>query len=136
MSCLRNKTKVYKHVTLTKQHKNKMFTDKLCLQNKTKSLQTSCLQNKVYKHVMFTKHNKKFTNTLCLQNKTVSLQTRCFQNKYVKFTKQKQNVYKHVVYRQVMFTKQNKTESLQTRYVYKTKQRFTDKLCLQNKTES
>ena len=44
-----------------------------------------------------------------------------------------------------MFTKENKTVSLQTRYVYKrkqkvyrqvmfTKEKSTDKLCLQNKT--
>ena len=56
---------------------------------------------------MFTK--QKFTSTLCLKIK---------------------------MYRQVMFTKENNTKqkSLQTRYVYKTKLKFTDKLYLQNKT--
>ena len=43
------------------------FTDTVCLQNKTISLQTRY----VYKTKQ--KQNSKFTDTLCLQNKTVSL---------------------------------------------------------------
>ena len=46
MLCLQNKTNVDRQVTFTKQKK---LTDKLHLQIKTKQ--------KVYKHVMFTKHN-------------------------------------------------------------------------------
>ena len=134
----------------------KIFTDKLCLQNKTnvykKRLQTRyvyktkqnkkctdklCLQKKKnYKHVMLTK--QKFTDRLWLQNQTTVY-------KHVIFTKQnntKQKVYKHVmfikqkVYIQAMFTKQNKVY----RQVMLTKQnnKVYSKLCLQiqNKTES
>ena len=94
----------------TKQNKQKMFTDKLYLQNKQTFTYTICLQNKnkikslqtsyvyktkVYKHVMFTKQKQMFTNTLCLLNKNV-----------------------------------------QVSYVYKTKQRFTYKLYLQNKIQN
>ena len=74
---------------------------------------------------MFTniKQNKKFTNTLCLQNKAKTFTDKlCLQNTTKQmFTKP---VYKHVmftnqkVYREVMFIKQ----------------KFTEKLCLQNKT--
>ena len=140
-----------------------MFTKHTkCLQNKclqNKSLQTryvykakyktESIQNKtkVYKHVIFIK--QKVIHKLCLQNKTKQKFTDklCLQNTvytHVMFTKQKHNkclqnkslqtryVYKTKMYRQVMFTKQkkftntlclqNKTESLQIRYVYKTRQ--------------
>ena len=119
----------------------KQFTDKLCLQSKTK----------VYKHIMFTKQNMKqkvyktklkFTNTLCLQNKHfgqdmftkqkfrtsyVCKTNKCLQNKnlgQVMFTKQNYSLqthyvyktkYKAKVYKHVRFTKRNKC--LQTRYV-------------------
>ena len=81
-----------------------MFTK----QNKTKCLQTSY----VYK-TNTCLHNKSLTNTLCLQNKTNVYNT---------------NVYKTKVYRHVMFTKQ----SIQQK-VDKTKLKFTNTLCLQNK---
>ena len=146
---------------------NKTITDK-CMytkQNKIKGLQTRYVyktkyKTKVYKHVMFTKQNikQKFTNTLCLQNKTNVYKTKVY--KHVMFTKTKykteslQNETK--VYKHVMFTKQNtkqkfintlclqnktQNKSLQTRYVYKTKQMFTkqkfiNKLCLQNKIQN
>ena len=114
--------KVYQHVMLIKQSKtftdklylqNKILTDKLCLhiqiQNKTESLQTSCLQNKanVDIKVMFIKQTIQFTNTICLQNKTKQM-----------FTKQK-------------FTNTlclYQTENVHTRYVYKTKQYKTKRL--------
>jgi len=51
---------------------------------------------------------QKFTNTLCLPNKIKSLQTSCLQDKSL----QTRYVYE---------TKQYKAESLQTRDVYKTK---------------
>ena len=111
------KQKVYKHVMFIKQKiyiqvmffyktkQNKMFTDKVCLQNKQ-----MFTKQKFYKHVMFTKQTKnkikKCTGKLCLQRKKKKFtNTLCLQNK-----------------------------NLLTSYVYKTKQRFTNTLCLQNKT--
>ena len=153
MLCLQNKTKVYKHVMFTKQntkqrvYKTKLkFTNTLCLQNKIqKFTNTLCLQNRkftkqnktnVYKHVIFikqkvetsyvykTKQNKKFTDKLCLQNTVY---------KHVMFTnKNITNVYKTKVYKHVMFTKQKFTDKL----CLQNKQKFTNTLCLQNKTES
>ena len=103
------------------------FTDTVCLQNKTISLQTRYVyktkqssqtsyvykhktKQKVYKHAVYkTKQNKTFTYKLCLQNET-----------------------NHNFYKQVMFTKQTnvyKTKVLQTRYLYKTKV-FTNTLFL------
>ena len=74
---------------------------------------------------MFTKQNskEKFANTLCLQNKTNVYNT---------------NVYKTKVYKHVMFTKQNtevynNNKMLTKQKVYKTKLKFTNTLCLQNK---
>ena len=103
---LQNKTKVYKHI---------MFTNK---------------NTKVYKHVMSTKQNK-CLQSKCLQNKT--LQTRyVYKTKYkTESLQNKSKVQKHVIfikekctdkYKDVMFTKQN------------TKQKFTNTICLQNKT--
>ena len=108
--CLKNKTKVYKHVMFSKQIK--------CLQKK-------CLQNKSLqiRYVYKTKY------------KTESIQNKTKVYKHVMFTKESTTVYKHV-----MFTKQNKclqkkclqNKSLQTRYVYKTKYKTES---LQNKTK-
>ena len=70
------KQKVFKHVVykikslhtsyVYKTKQNKMFTDKLCLQNKQ-----IFTKPKFNKNVMFTKQNKKFTDKLCLQNKNL-----------------------------------------------------------------
>ena len=62
-----------------------------------------------------TKQNtkQKFTNTITLQNKTNVYNT---------------NIYKTKVYKHVMFTKQNTKQK-----VYKTKLKFTNMLCLQNR---
>ena len=128
------KTKVYKHIMFTKQntkqkvYKTKLkFTNTLFLQNKTK----------VYKHVMFTKHKTKVYKHVIFTKQNKCLQHKCLQNKslltrYVYKTKYKteslQNKTK--VYKHVMFIKQNTKQK-----VYKTKLKFTNTLCLQNKIQ-
>ena len=59
------------------------FTDKICLQNKTKQMFTKQRLTNIY--VYKTKQNKRFTDKLCLQNKT--------------------KVYKHVIFTKQTFTK-------------------------------
>ena len=116
------KTKLYKQVMLTKLK----FTNTLRLQNK--------IQNKVYKHVMFTKQNKCLQHK-CFQNKsfhtryvyktkhkTESLQNKTKDYKYVMFTKQNTKVYKHVISTNQNNCLQSKclqNKTLQTRYVTK-----------------
>ena len=98
---------------------NSKFINTLCLQNKTESLQPRYVyktKQKVNKHVIFTKQNRKLTNMLYLQNKTnqkVHRQVIFYKTESV----QTRYVYKakQYVYKHVTFTKQN---SLQTRYVY------------------
>ena len=109
-------------------------------------IKNKCLQNKFYKHVMFTiqLQNKKFTEKLCLQKKTKKMFTDklCLQKKQMfrKQVLQTRNVYKTKtklkLYRQVMFTKQNSTKQKVYKQVIFIKQIFTEKLCLQNKTKN
>ena len=101
-----------KQVMFTKQNTKQKFTNTLCSQNKTKIY----IQVMFIKQVMFTKQSIKqnFTKTVCLENKTNVYNT---------------NIYKTKVFKHVMFTKQNTKQK-----VYKTKLKFTNMLCLQNKT--
>ena len=86
------------------------------------------------KQIMFTKHNtkQKFTNTLCLQNKTNVYNTNVYKTKYkTESLQNKTKFHKHVIFMKPKFSDKEK----HVRYTKQnTKQKFTNTICLQNKT--
>ena len=95
-----------KQNTKQKVYKTKLkFTNTLCLQNKTESLQTryvyktrqnKCLQNQSLqtRYVYKTIQNRKFAHKLCLQNKTIQNKQTNKQKVYkTRYVNKKQNVF-------------------------------------------